>query len=618
MTHAASVDSRHGSHAFPIRQMIVLGLCRICEPIAFMSIFPYIYYMIESFNITEDGKQIALYAGLVTSAFAFAECLAGPFWGRLSDRYGRKPILLSGIAGTGLSMLVFGFARNLPTAIIARALGGLLNGNIGVLQTTVAEVVTVEAHQARAYAIMPFVWCIGSIVGAAMGGALADPVNSYPSYFGGGTILDDYPYLLANLVCAAVVVFSLIVGLLFLEETHEDKKDRKDIGVELGSRLLGWLGIPRSASASKGKGDYMESLELIVEDDQLPQYRSIASSPTLTPTSDGLTTLPPEYRSVEGSPRTSEAADGEQLPLYQEELVETMDDTQAAKCAASVSGAFTKQVVFNIIGYGIMAYHTISAEQLLPVLFSMPESDASASLPFKFTGGFALSTKTIGAILAGQAVVQMVSTVVIFPLISRRLGSLTTYRMVVITYPLLYLVVPYITMVPLSLRLPAVAAVIVWKVSAQAFAFPSSNIMLANSAPSTKVLGTINGVAASAASGCRAFGPTVSGILQSAGLNIGVLGLPWWANALIACIGAVLSLFMVEEKRRRFESEKAPVEDISESQSAVDATEMDSASAAAESLNASSECHVPSSPLLTRMSIDYRRNRRDSKPLLTS
>ncbi|KAH9825748.1 Sugar transporter [Teratosphaeria destructans] len=182
---SASIDRRH---AFPIRQMIVLGLCRICEPIAFMSIFPYIYYMIDSFHITHDGRQIALYAGLVTSAFAFAECLAGPFWGRLSD-----------------TMLLFGFARDLPTAIVARALGGLLNGNIGVLQTTVAEVVTVEAHQARAYAIMPFVWCIGSIVGAALGGRPPPtPSTTTPPPSPPGTLLDRYPYLLTNLVCAAV------------------------------------------------------------------------------------------------------------------------------------------------------------------------------------------------------------------------------------------------------------------------------------------------------------------------------------------------------------------------------------------------------------------------------
>ncbi|KAK3079808.1 hypothetical protein LTS18_003859, partial [Coniosporium uncinatum] len=93
-----------------------------------MSIFPYIYYMVKSFNITEDERKLAMYAGTVTSAFAFAEFSAGVFWGRLSDRVGRKPVLLTGMAGTGLSMLMFGFAPNLPTALVARALGGLLNG----------------------------------------------------------------------------------------------------------------------------------------------------------------------------------------------------------------------------------------------------------------------------------------------------------------------------------------------------------------------------------------------------------------------------------------------------------------------------------------------------------
>lgn len=96
-----------------------------------MSIFPYVYYMISSFHITNDEKQIALYAGMVTSAFAFAEFSTGVMWGRLSDKVGRKPILLMGLAGTGISMIVFGFSPNLTTALIARALGGLLNGSVG-------------------------------------------------------------------------------------------------------------------------------------------------------------------------------------------------------------------------------------------------------------------------------------------------------------------------------------------------------------------------------------------------------------------------------------------------------------------------------------------------------
>lgn len=93
-----------------------------------MSIFPYIYYMIQSFHITSSDKQIAIYAGLVTSAFAFAEFSTSVMWGRLSDVVGRKPILLMGLAGTGISMIIFGFAKNLQVALLARALGGLLNG----------------------------------------------------------------------------------------------------------------------------------------------------------------------------------------------------------------------------------------------------------------------------------------------------------------------------------------------------------------------------------------------------------------------------------------------------------------------------------------------------------
>lgn len=93
-----------------------------------MSIFPYIYYMIESFKITTNHDKISIYAGMVTSAFAFAEFSTGVVWGRFSDKIGRKPVLLGGLAGTGLSMMIFGFAPNLFVALLGRALGGLLNG----------------------------------------------------------------------------------------------------------------------------------------------------------------------------------------------------------------------------------------------------------------------------------------------------------------------------------------------------------------------------------------------------------------------------------------------------------------------------------------------------------
>ena len=292
----------HVDDSFPFRQLGVLGtssrrpsqsgkllrvqltpltaICRLCEPIAFMSIFPYAYRMIESFNITQDETQISVYAGMLITAFAFAEFSTGMIWGRISDRVGRKPVLIMGLIGTALSMISFGFAKTLPTAIMARALGGLLNGNVGVLQTTVAELVTKKEHQPRAYSVMPVVWSIGSIIGPSIGGALAMPCDNLG--FRRTGIFDDYPFLLPNLFCVAVLLLGITIGILFLEETHVDKRDDPDLGRKLAEVLF------KCGSKSKTQTTNCKSalaLEQIVDlfdgNDPPPGYRSTENSPLL-------------------------------------------------------------------------------------------------------------------------------------------------------------------------------------------------------------------------------------------------------------------------------------------------------------------------------------------------
>ena len=71
----------------------------------------------------------------------------GMYWGGLSDRIGRKPVLLVGCVGTMLSMLVVGLAPNIYVALAGRVCGGLLNGNIGVIQTMVGELVKNPDHE---------------------------------------------------------------------------------------------------------------------------------------------------------------------------------------------------------------------------------------------------------------------------------------------------------------------------------------------------------------------------------------------------------------------------------------------------------------------------------------
>lgn len=73
---------------------------------------------------------------------------------------------------------------------------------------------------ARAYAVMPFVWSIGTIIGPAIGGLLAKPADSYPSLFSANGLFGKFPYLLPNLVCSFLLLLSIAGSWLFLQETH--------------------------------------------------------------------------------------------------------------------------------------------------------------------------------------------------------------------------------------------------------------------------------------------------------------------------------------------------------------------------------------------------------------
>lgn len=216
----------------------------------------------------------------------------------------------------------------------------------------------------------------------------------------------------------------------------------------------------------------------------------------------------------------------------------------------------------------------------MPVFLSTPESDDPISFPFKFTGGFALTTKTIGLMLAVQGTYSMVAQIVLFPFVVRHFGSLKTFRFVVMSWPLLYFGVPYLVLLPRYLQMPGVYFCLFWRITAQVLAYPSNAILLTNSAPSLLVLGTINGVAASTASLCRAFGPTVSGWIHSAGLSMGYTGLAWWASGLICVMGAIESLWM-EEVDGRMDQPASEDEEALLSESYIDPSAIDAAIIAA-------------------------------------
>ena len=175
-------------------------------------------------------------------------------WGTCSDIVGRKPIIISGLICTMVLSIFLGMSTSLSMVLAARALIGLMNGNVGIIRTMVAEIVPERELQPRAFSIMPLVWTIGSIFGPAFGGALARPAEKYPNVFGDSEFLKKYPFALPNIASACFFIVGIVNGILFLEvcidsgldmnfiliflqETLETKKDRRDIGLELGKAL---------------------------------------------------------------------------------------------------------------------------------------------------------------------------------------------------------------------------------------------------------------------------------------------------------------------------------------------------------------------------------------------
>jgi len=141
----------------------VPAIVRLAEPIALTSIFPYAWQLVKRFQIGNE-EDASFYSGLLISAFSLAEAVMGMYWGGVSDKIGRKPVLLLGCVGTMFSMVMVGLSSNIWLALVGRAVGGLLNGNIGVIQTMVGELVTKPEHERESPFLSPLLpvtlrWC---------------------------------------------------------------------------------------------------------------------------------------------------------------------------------------------------------------------------------------------------------------------------------------------------------------------------------------------------------------------------------------------------------------------------------------------------------------------------
>ncbi len=117
---------------------------------------------------SERHGATPLQATLLVTVFSLAQFVCAPIWGRLSDRIGRKPLLLLSLSGTAVGSLLTGFAGSLPLLFIARALDGASGGSVSIAQAAVADMAAPE-QRARLMGLMGAAFGIGFVLGPALG-----------------------------------------------------------------------------------------------------------------------------------------------------------------------------------------------------------------------------------------------------------------------------------------------------------------------------------------------------------------------------------------------------------------------------------------------------------------
>jgi MFS family permease len=522
--------------------------------------------MIKDFGIAKTKSEIATYSGYLSASFAFCQFLCCVHWGRFSDQVGRKYVLLFGLFGTSVSMLMFGFAPNFYWAMFARSLMGVLNGNIAVLRTTIGEIATERRHQATAFSTLPLLWNLGSIVGPMIGGSpyLTRP-KSYnkedhkdmnvvlkfftmsTTFVSGPQFYEDfitkYPYALSNVVVSILIWFSLIMGFLFLEETHPRFKDRRDRGLEIGDWLLARFGVVKSTRPWN---------KLMIHDDiDSSSVHSTATehSSLLNPRPLYASVVDDEYdleddASIQSAGPYSRRLSVALIRRYSSnKLHEVSSITTAETIQGFNSRVFTPQVRQTVLANFFTAFHTIVYSEFLPVFLAGDLQPKQLEFPFKIAGGFGYSSSTIGTLLSSTGLIGVLGIMFVFPYLDRNFKTISTYRASSTIFPFVYFSIPFLifTLHEYNPAFPTWFAKLILYVFcclnafASAIGFPNILILIHRASPA-KHRAFINGSALSLSSLARFMGPIIWGYIMSFSGSHKIGWLSWSILSLLAVV----------------------------------------------------------------------------------
>jgi DHA1 family tetracycline resistance protein-like MFS transporter len=207
------------------RRLLIIFCIVLVDMLSFSLVLPLLPYYAAKY-----GASTAL-TGLIFSSYPFMQVIATPILGRLSDVWGRKPVLLISIGGTACALVMLGLANSIWMLFASRMLDGITGGNISVAQAYMTDV-TSEEDRGQAFGLVGAAFGIGFILGPATGGLLA-----------------SYGQMVAPFVAAALAIGNLMLVAFVLPESLSAERraivkaePAKGFGIhELGTAL----GLPR-------------------------------------------------------------------------------------------------------------------------------------------------------------------------------------------------------------------------------------------------------------------------------------------------------------------------------------------------------------------------------------
>lgn len=202
------------------RPLIVIYAAIVLDAVGIGLIFPILPALLS--EVTHAGN-VAPYIGIMTALYAAVQFVFAPVLGALSDRIGRRPVLLISLAGAAINYLFLAFAGSLWLLFAGRAIAGLTSANVSVATAYLTDI-TEEDERARRFGLMNAMFGIGFIVGPVLGG-----------------LLGDYWLRLPFIAAAVLNGANLLFAFTMLPESREPSHEKVNLAALNPLKPLGWV-----------------------------------------------------------------------------------------------------------------------------------------------------------------------------------------------------------------------------------------------------------------------------------------------------------------------------------------------------------------------------------------